>query len=822
MSLVIVESPTKAKTINKYLGQGYKVISSFGHIRDLPSKDGSVLPDEDFKMLYQVSPKSSKHVKEIVDEAKKTDEILLASDPDREGESIAWHIAEILHQKKAIKKDTKVKRIVFHEITKNSVSAAIQSAREIDMNLVNAQQARRALDYLVGFTLSPVLWHKLPGSKSAGRVQSVALRLICEREDEIERFKSQEYWSIDCELATQKNQKFIARLSHVNGQKLDKLDLKNEDQTQDIVKDLEKGSYQVLDVEKKTQNRYPAPPFITSTLQQEASRKLGFTAKKTMMVAQKLYEGINLGGETVGLITYMRTDGTQLSTESLAASRKYIKEKFGDAYLPEKERVYKTKAKNAQEAHEAIRPTNVEYDPSYVKQYLDHDQFRLYELIWKRMVACQMGNAIFDQVLAKINHNSGKYELRASGSTLKFDGFLKLYREGLDDKEEEKENMLPPLTKSDDLSIVNVLPEQHFTQPPPRYSEASLVKKLEELGIGRPSTYASIISVLQDRNYVKIDQKRFFPEERGIVVTAFLKSFFAKYVEYDFTADLEDQLDKVSDGKFTWKDLLKHFWKDFKTAIDAMKDKSIPDVLEQIEPMLEYHIFEQNGESENSRKCPACEKGRLGLKMGRFGPFVACSNYPECHFTRELEEDAETAKENMEANEKAIYHDDVTNKNVYVKHGPYGHYLQMGEDGEKDIKRSPIPKFINFEELDEATARKLMSLPRVLGNHPETGEEVSVNIGKFGPYILHNKKFTSIKNQLEVFTISLEEAVKVIADSGNKSLGKHNKQNVEICKGRYGFYIKYGKQNVRIPKGVDHQDIDLEKAKEIIEQSEKK
>lgn len=818
MSLVIVESPTKAKTINKYLGSDFKVISSFGHIRDLPSKEGSVMPGQDFKMVYQINPKSSKSVKAITDNAKQTDEIILASDPDREGEAIAWHIVEMLKQKKALKQNTKIKRIVFHEITKNSVASALSNPRDINMDLVNAQQARRALDYLVGFTLSPILWHKLPGSRSAGRVQSVALRLICEREDEIERFKSEEYWSIDCELATGKKENFLARLTHINGKKLEKLELKDKKAVEPIISDLNEGGYRVISVEKKTKQRNPYPPFITSTLQQEAVRKLGFSAKKTMTLAQKLYEGVELGGEVVGLITYMRTDGTQLSSNSVEEARTFIEKLFGKNYLPEKPRSYKTKVKNAQEAHEAIRPTDINNEPAKIKQFLDKDQYKLYELIWKRMVACQMSNAILDQVSADIKHQSNKYILRASGSTVKFDGFLKLYKEDKDDEAEEENRMLPPLQKDDPLALIEVKPEQHFTQPPPRYTEASLVKKLEELGIGRPSTYAAIISVLQDRNYVKLDQRRFVPEERGMVVTAFLKSFFKKYVEYDFTASLEDELDLISDGKLQWKELLKKFWEDFKKTVDETNKQPTKEVLDKIEEVLDYHIFQQN---DLSRKCPACKDGELELKMGKFGPFVACSNYPECHYTRELEVQETDAESSTNLNEKVICTDSNTDRNIYLKHGPYGHYLQLGEDNEKDHKRSPVPKFIKLEQIDSTLAEKIINLPRKLGTHPETGKDVVAGIGRYGPYILHDKKFTSIKNQAEVFTITLEEALELMKQSGNKILGKHDGKDVELCKGRYGLYIKYNKANYRIPKNIEPETITLQQAEDIISKSKK-
>jgi DNA topoisomerase-1 len=818
MNLVIVESPTKAKTITKYLGKGYKVISSYGHIRDLPSKEGSVMPDEDFKMIYEINPKATKRVKEIVDDAKKVDELILASDPDREGEAIAWHIVETLKQKKALHKDTAIKRIVFHEITKKSIQNALTHPRQIDMDLVNAQQARRALDYLVGFKLSPVLWRKLPGSKSAGRVQSVALRLICEREDEIEKFKSEEYWTIDCILLTRKQESFLAKLTHINGKKLDKLDIKTADAVNPIVEELQKGNYQVLDVEKKTQKRNPFPPFITSTLQQEASRKLGFTAKKTMMLAQKLYEGIDIAGENIGLITYMRTDGTQISADFVNVTRNYIESNFGKDYLPAMPNVYKTKVRNAQEAHEAIRPTHIEYTPQKIKNYLDKDQYKLYELVWKRMLACQMSSAILDQVVARITDKTNKYELRAVGSAIKFDGFLKLYKETLDDEEEEENKLLPELIKGDQLALDKVNSEQHFTQPPPRYTEASLVKKMEELGIGRPSTYATIISVLQDRNYVILDKKRFIPEERGIVVTAFLKSFFAKYVEYDFTANLEDELDHVSEGKLEWKKLLQQFWQDFSLNIQDAGGKTVSDVLEQIEPLLDYHIFYQHNEpGVDPKKCPTCKTGKLGLKMGKFGPFIACSNYPECHYTRQLESNEKTQNNEVSMDDKEIAVDNKTGKKILLKNGPYGHYLQMGGDKEKDHKRVPIPSFINISDMNEELAQKLVSLPRKLGVNPTTGEEISVGIGRYGPYILSNKKFTSLKDPQKLFTLEINEAIQLMNVGGNKILGKVDNIDVEVCRGRYGPYIKFGSNNIKIPKKFDPDQLSLSEAKEIIE-----
>lgn len=771
MKLVIVESPAKAKTINKYLGGDFKVVASFGHIRDLPSKDGSVLPDNDFEMKYVVSPKSTKYVTEICKLAKDASEIYLATDPDREGEAISWHVVEVLRQKKIINDNFPVKRIAFNEITKQAVKDAVASPRYLDNNLIDAQQARRALDYLVGFTLSPVLWRKLPGSKSAGRVQSVALRLICEREDEIERFRSEEYWSILLKLDTIQNKPFLARLSHINGQKLEKFDLTNQKQAEDVKAELEQRQYKVLKIEKKQQKRNPQPPFITSSLQQEASRKLGFSTKKTMQIAQKLYEGVEINGETVGLITYMRTDGVSLSEEAVKSIRSLIAKEFGEEYVPNSPRLYKSKSKNAQEAHEAIRPTNSSFTPNSIRTQLDNDFFKLYNLIWQRTVACQMESAVLDIVSVQITSLDSKYLARASGSTIRFDGFLKLYQEGVDDQDLDSDDgkILPPMNEGENSNLINVESNQHFTEPPPRFSEASLVKKLEELGIGRPSTYSSIISVIQERSYVKLEKKRFYPEERGRIVTAFLVSFFHRYVEYDFTANLEEKLDEVAEGKYPWKSLLGDFWKDFYTEIEKASGFRISEVIDSLNELLAHHLFYNAEKDALDRQCPACKDGQLGLRLGKFGAFIACSNYPECKHTKQIAQDSaevtEVDLEQKEKNETPLGTDDNGN-NIYLKKGPYGWYVQVGENkkGEKP-KRMGLPKGSDPDQVTLSLALDLLSLPKKLGMHEE--EEVSVGLGKFGPFVKYGKKFISVKDK-DILKLTLEEAIEIINNAPKK------------------------------------------------------
>lgn len=822
--LVIVESPAKAKTINKYLGSDYKVVSSYGHVRDLPSKPGSVEPDRDFDMHYEINPKASKHVKTIIDLAKKSDKIYLASDPDREGEAISWHVAELIKQKKALKKGVEIKRIAFHEITKASVLSAIEKPRDISMDLVNAQQARRALDYLVGFTLSPILWRKLPGSRSAGRVQSVALRLICDREDEIEKFITNEYWTIKCLLNNEAKDEFFARLISIDGKKLEKLDLANEGVVKPLVAKLEKADYYVKSIEKKQQKRNPYPPFITSTLQQEASRKLGFGAKKTMTIAQKLYES--------GLITYMRTDGVQLSEDAVKEARKYISSEIGEKYLPDSPRVYKTKVKNAQEAHEAIRPTNVFDTPQKISASLEKDHLSLYDLIWRRMLACQMNSVILDQVNVCILTKDNNAELKATGSTIAFDGFYKIYKESLDKEnskdsaDEESGNILPPLKEGEDLGLLNVLPEQHFTEPPPRYSEASLVKKLEELGIGRPSTYATIISVLQDRNYVRLDKKRFIPEDRGRLVTAFLISFFNKYVEYDFTAKLEDDLDLISDGKVYWKELLKEFWDSFYKNTKEVSKHTIDEITDAMTPLIEHYVFPHTEEGKDPHQCPDCKDGRLGIRIGKFGPFVACSRYPDCKYHRKFDihnSDGEgnDSEDGSSSGDRLLGVDPATKLEIFLKKGPYGFYVQLGEKDDPLMKRSPVPKTFKPDELTIEQAMALLALPREVGIHPETNEVIKANIGRFGPYLLHSKKFTSLPSIDDVFSISLEKALEVISKNPKAAarvLGVYKKNEVSVLKGRFGPYIKYGKKNVKLPKGEDPETITLEAAQRIIDE----
>lgn len=801
-NLLIVESPAKAKTISKYLGRDYRVMASFGHIRDLPSKNGSVEPDNDFLMHYQVSPRSTKHVKEIVDAAKKCDNVMLAPDPDREGESIAWHVLEILKKRKALKPDTGVSRVVFNAITKKSVLDAVANPRELDMDLVNAQQARRALDYLVGFTLSPILWKKLPGSRSAGRVQSVALRLICDREEEIEKFVTKEYWDIKIDLENSDKAKFTATIFEIEGKKLEKFSIVDEKGAKSIEKLLADKKYQVLDIKKKQTKRRPNPPFITSSLQQEASRKLGFGAKRTMMVAQKLYEGVAINGSNQGLITYMRTDSISMTPEAVAKARDYIGGKFGKDYLPEKPNLFKSKVKNAQEAHEAIRPVDFALDPAQVKQYLDEDQFKLYDLIFKRAVASQMADVIFDQVVAEIMTLPNYAKARATGSVIKFDGFYKVYKEGKDDEKDEDEGKqpLPALEVDEELNLLEVKPQQHFTDPPPRYSEASLVKKLEELGIGRPSTYATIISVLQDRGYVSLDRKRFLPEERGRVVTTFLKEFFAKYVEYDYTAGLEDELDVVSNGKLNWKKFLANFWGSFYKNIKEVEEKPFTEVLDMLNLKIGGQIFGLDEDGSIKNDCPTCIKegrseiGKLGLRLGKFGAFVGCSNYPDCKHVMQIFDKSDDKEGEMSAEKKAMFEprnlgkDPATGFDIIVKIGPYGPYLELDgsgvepkeeevvdKKGKKKIKKTrakkpkrvAIPKSIDPNEIDFDKAVGFIALPREIGLHPESGKKIVASIGPYGPYVSHDGKYASLKED-NVLEVGLNRAIDLLIEAANR------------------------------------------------------
>lgn len=814
MQLVIVESPAKAHTISKYLGKNYSVVSSYGHVRDIPSKEGAVLPEQDFAIDYEINPAAQKHVKAIVDAAKKADGIIIASDPDREGEAIAWHIAEILKAKRIAKKDLPIKRVVFHEITKRAVTEAMGQPRDINIDLVNAQQARRALDYLVGFTLSPILWRKLPGSRSAGRVQSVALRIICDREAEIEKFISQEYWTVECKFEGEKKEHFLSQLIAINGNKLDKFDLNNKEPVDKVCEELTKRQFAVQSVQKKQQFRNPYPPFITSTLQQEASRKLGFGAKKTMQIAQRLYEGVDIDGDRVALITYMRTDGVNLAAEAVTQARDYIQKKFGQPYLPKDARMYKTKVRNAQEAHEAIRPIDVFLTPESLHGKLEHDQWKLYDLIWKRMLACQMSSVILDQVHVLIASSDGYAELKSTGSTIAFDGFYRVYREQTEDSSDnqDKESTLPVLEAGEALSLLETLPEQHFTEPPPRYSEASLVKQLEELGIGRPSTYASIISVLQDRGYVRLENKRFIPEERGKIVTAFLVNFFKKYVEYDFTARLEDELDYISNGEMAWKEFLKLFWNEFEPQAAEVMNQDKETIVEAVSETFEKEAFPD----EESRKCPTCG-AELKMKVSKFGPFVGCSAYPKCKYTRSLANNSET---NATVEPHVLGFDPETNKKVLLKKGPYGFYLQR-EDGEgkKKEKKYSVPKEINPENLNLDYALKLMSLPRNVCMHPVTGMAIKAGLGRFGPYLLYNGQYSRLKELNQLFDISDEDAIKLVdqnAKFNGSVLGQYEGQDISLHKGRFGAYIKIGEKNIRIPKGADFDNFGCAEALKLI------
>ncbi len=785
-NLLVVESPAKAKTINKYLGKNYKVLASMGHIRQLPRKDGSVDVNDDFKIKYEISPKSAKAVKELVDAAKNSDKLLLAPDPDREGEAIAWHVLEVLKQKKAIKADTPVERVVFNAITKNEVENAIKNPRQIDMDLVNAQQARVALDYLVGFTLSPVLWRKLPGSKSAGRVQSVALRLICEREEEIEKFKKEEYWTIDADLLTDKKEKISASLTHIDGKKLDKFAIKSEKEAKEIQSILETKKYKVLSIEKKQTKKNPYAPFTTSTLQQEANKKLGFSAKQTMSIAQKLYEGKDVGNGTHGLITYMRTDGVYTAPEAINSARNFIKNKYGEKYLPAKAIIYQNKVKNAQEAHEAIRPTDPTATPESLKQYLTNEEYKLYDLIWKRLIASQMESVIFDQVAINIETESKYGLLRATGSVIKFDGFYILYNINKEEDEEKEstddERILPSVNEGEYLNLKKINSLQHFTEPPARYSEASLVKKMEELGIGRPSTYATILSVIQEREYVRLEKKKFIPEERGRIVTAFLKKYFNKYVQYDYTAKLEDDLDEISNGKENWKKFLQEFWQPFDAEINQAMTIPPSDVINSIMQDLKEHIFGFDKDGKLNDTCPECKTGKLMLKMGKFGAFIGCSNYPRCNYIKNIESlaisDDNSTELTAEKFENKLLGTDE-GQNIYLKKGPYGFYIQKGEDSTdktKKPKRVSIPKTNKDpQNMTFDQAKSLLSLPRFIGNHPTDGGEIKANIGPFGPYLMYNKKFYSVKND-DILTIELPRAI-VIIEEGEKNKKLREEKN---------------------------------------------
>ena len=824
-NLVIVESPAKAKTINKYLGPDYEVLASFGHVRDLVNKDGSVLPDDDFAMRWQLGERSDKHVADIKKALKNAKTLFLAPDPDREGEAIAWHIKELLNEDNLLAGKI-VRRVTFNEITKKAVQEAFNNTRELDQPLIEAYLARRALDYLVGFNLSPVLWRKVPGSRSAGRVQSVALRLICEREDEIEKFRAQEYWSIAAKLHTEDGAPFLARLTHLAGNKLAKFDIGNEDAATKAAERIAHKNLSVQKIEKKQVQQKPYAPFITSSLQMEAARKLRLTAAQTMRLAQRLYEGMELDGETTGLITYMRTDGTTLSEDAVTECRGVITKNYGDKYLPDAPRLYKSKAKNAQEAHEAIRPTSIARTPESLRGRLEDDQWRLYDLIWKRTVASQMENAIMDRMSVDISDGTDDVILRANGSVVAFDGFLTLYHEDKDEDDtldpeegDETDRRLPPMNEGGKTKLIDVKPAQHFTQPPPRYSEASLVKRLEELGIGRPSTYASILQVLRDRNYVTMESRRFTPVDRGRIVTTFLTKFFARYVDYDFTANLEEELDAIAAGHVSWKEALRLFWIDFKAAVDGTKDLTITQVIDHLDAELGPHFFpatDEEGKSQDLRTCKACGTGRLGLKLGKFGAFIGCSNYPECKFTKPLEVPVDGADDAAAlSNEpKVLGQDPITKRSVSLRRGPYGPYVQIDapeetadaeaarmkqydadieswkeakkvakKAGEPAPKKPPKPKApapkrqglpagTSIADVTLEKALELLALPREIGNHPETGKMIKAGIGRFGPFVVHDGKYASLQKDDDVMHIGMNRAVELIAKKEQRDAEK--------------------------------------------------
>jgi DNA topoisomerase I len=847
MNVVIVESAAKAKAINKYLGSKYKVLASYGHVRDLPSKDGSVEPDKDFQMHWDVDGRSQKVMKEIAEAVKNADKLILATDPDREGEAISWHILDILEKKKALRKGVPVERVTFNAVTKQSVLDAFKSPRTIDAPLVNSYLARRALDYLVGFTLSPVLWRKLPGARSAGRVQSVALRLVCDREAEIEAFKTDEYWSVEALLATAKGEQFGARLTAIAGRKLEKLDIKDAASANAIKAAIEGGAFKVVSVEKKAVRRNPYAPFTTSTLQQEASRKLGFSAKQTMQVAQRLYEGIEIDGDVTGLITYMRTDGVTIVPEAIDAIRNLVEQDYSRRYLPPFVREYKVKAKNAQEAHEAIRPTDVRRRPDAVARHLERDQARLYELIWKRAVASQMASAELEQTTAEIEvpgRDGKSYGLRATGSVMLFDGFLKLYEEGRDDRakngkatgefEEDDSRRLPPLAQGDPLKDEGVEAKQHFTEPPPRFTEATLVKRMEELGIGRPSTYASTLAVLQEREYVRIDRKRLVPEDKGRLVTAFLESFFKRYVEYDFTADLEEKLDLISDGKLEYKHVLREFWREFMKAVGEIKDLRVGDVLEALNEILGPHIFPPRGDGGDPRQCPNCGEGRLSLKVsGKYGAFIGCSRYPDCRYTRQLTQNGEGPAEASTPDGKLIGYDPDSGLAVTLRNGRFGPYLQLGESSKDEKpKRASVPSGVDANSVDLDRALQLLSLPRMIGDHPETGKPITAGLGRYGPFIQHDGMYANLPSVEEVFTVGINRAVVLLAEkkagTANrfqraaptvlKELGEHPTEGgkMQILSGRYGPYVKHGDVNATLPRGKDSAALTVEEAAQLI------
>ena len=823
MKVVIVESPTKVKTIGKYLGRDYDVFASFGHVRDLAAKDGSVDPDRDFAMRWEIDAKAAKRLNEIAGAAKTAERVILATDPDREGEAISWHVYEILKAKKALK-DKRVDRVVFNAVTKDAVAEAMRHPREIDEALVDAYRARRALDYLVGFTLSPVLWRKLPGARSAGRVQSVALRIVCERELEIERFVPQEYWSIVAHLKTAAGAPFTARLVGADGKKIGRLDVGSGSEAEAFERALEAAKFAVAEIESKPLKRHPYPPFTTSTLQQEASRKLGVAPARTMQIAQRLYEGVDVGAGAVGLITYMRTDGVDLAPEAVAAARKVIAKDFGDAYVPAAPRKYTVKAKNAQEAHEAIRPTDLWLRPRDVARRVEPEQAKLYELIWNRTLACQMESAELERTSVDILAETGarRLDFRATGQVVRFAGFLALYQEGRDDEIDEDSPRLPPMSVGEKLAKERIETTRHSTEPPPRYTEATLVKRMEELGIGRPSTYASTLALLRDREYVRLEKKRLIPEDKGRLVTAFLESFFAKYVGYDFTADLEEKLDQVSNSEIDWKELLRDFWIDFSGAIGGATELRTSQVLDSLNALLGPHIFPARADGADPRLCPLCGKGQLSLKIGKFGAFIGCSNYPECRFTRVLSPNGQDGAANggERSGVRALGADPETGEEITLRSGRFGDYVQRGE-GEKP-KRCSLPRGLAPDDVTLEKAVALLALPREVARHPTSGEPILAGIGRYGAYVQHGKTYANLGRDDDVLTIGANRAIDLIAAKENgggrgrfsaeaRALGEHPTLGgpVTVRPGRYGAYVNHGKVNATLPRGADPASVTL-------------
>jgi len=841
MNLVIVESPAKAKTINKYLGKDYLVLASYGHIRDLPSRNGSVDPENKFKMLWEVNSFSRKYLKEIIDAVEDSDKVILATDPDREGEAIAWHIKEHLIEKKVLK-DKILERVVFNEVTKNAILKAINNPRQIEILLVEAYLARRALDYLVGFNISPILWTKLPGSKSAGRVQSVALKLITERERQIELFKPQEYWTLTSDFANTYNKKIFSKLSLLNGEKIEKFSFKNKTETDEAVELINKSKFKIKNISSKVHKRNPLAPFTTSTLQQTAFGKFGFSASKTMQVAQRLYQGIEIDGETTGLITYMRTDGTQISKEAVAEFRDLIVQDFGSEYLPTNPNTYEgKKAKNAQEAHEAIRPTDIKRKPNNLKKYINSEQLKLYELIWARALSSQMSSAEFNRNSIIISSENERINFKANGSVEKFDGFLKVYE--IQESDENTKNILPECSVGENVTILKLNNDQHYTDPQPRYSEASLVKKMEELGIGRPSTYASTISVLTTRDYVDLVNKRFQPTDRGKLISAFLEKLFTKYVDYNFTADLENQLDEITSGKIEWVKVLENFWKDFFINVNSVKEKKTREVLDLLNDSLGDLIFERNEQDAIDRKCKLCDTGQLSLKNSfKGGAFIGCSNYPECKFTRALSKTKTSTQFNL--TEPKLIGQNEFGKDICLKNGRFGPYLQYEKElttiekstkkkvkTESNMNNVSIPKGISVDSIGLNQAIFLCSLPKILGQNPETGRDIILNLGRYGPYLKCENKSARIENVEEIYSVGINRAITLMADAKPgrmaskiiKDLGVHpeDKKPVRIMKGQYGPYIRYKSLNATVPKEKELNEITMKEALILLEKRKK-